>query len=264
MREGAGSSAARTPGTSSASTSTPPATASSPRCRSSRRCASRAARSPSSPPELVMFPAGADQRRGAARLRLESTRRSARRRPRPSAAQRQGARAAAALGHRAVLRVMVEGEPREAIESAARSIADAVKQAVRWLPPTSYGSGRRADACVGAPYSTGHPFQWRTRSRAKFGIATAWVFTAISYARFYPRSSVRRGTPDRPPWRAARASGFERDTSQLARPAGHLRESSSLAWGHRRRHGQRAVRGGFLDLGGIYGREAPGRSPASR
>jgi phosphoglucosamine mutase len=34
-------------------------------------------------------------------------------------------------GTEPVLRVMVEGEPREAIESAANSIADAVKQAVR-------------------------------------------------------------------------------------------------------------------------------------
>ena len=34
-------------------------------------------------------------------------------------------------GTEPVLRVMVEGEPREAIESAARSIADAVKQAAR-------------------------------------------------------------------------------------------------------------------------------------
>jgi len=30
-----------------------------------------------------------------------------------------------------VLRVMVEGEPRDAIESAAKSIAEAVKQAAR-------------------------------------------------------------------------------------------------------------------------------------
>jgi phosphoglucosamine mutase len=36
-----------------------------------------------------------------------------------------------ASGTEPVLRVMVEGEPRDAIESAARSIADAVKQAVR-------------------------------------------------------------------------------------------------------------------------------------
>jgi phosphoglucosamine mutase len=34
-------------------------------------------------------------------------------------------------GTEPVLRVMVEGEPREAIESAARSIADAVKHAAR-------------------------------------------------------------------------------------------------------------------------------------
>ena len=34
-------------------------------------------------------------------------------------------------GTEPVLRVMVEGEPRDAIESAARSIADAVKQAAR-------------------------------------------------------------------------------------------------------------------------------------
>jgi phosphoglucosamine mutase len=34
-------------------------------------------------------------------------------------------------GTEPVLRVMVEGEPREAIESAAKSLADAVKQAVR-------------------------------------------------------------------------------------------------------------------------------------
>ena len=34
-------------------------------------------------------------------------------------------------GTEPVLRVMVEGEPREAIESAAKSIADAVKHAAR-------------------------------------------------------------------------------------------------------------------------------------
>jgi phosphoglucosamine mutase len=34
-------------------------------------------------------------------------------------------------GTEPVLRVMVEGEPRDAIESAAKSIADAVKQAAR-------------------------------------------------------------------------------------------------------------------------------------
>ena len=77
--------------------------------------------------------AGAAQRASAARLRLEEARRRSSRRS-TTAEQSLNGKGRVLLrpsGTEPVLRVMVEGEPREAIESAAKSIADAVKHAAR-------------------------------------------------------------------------------------------------------------------------------------
>ncbi len=77
--------------------------------------------------------AGAGQRESAARLRLEEAPGDRRRRRRTPSARSNGKGRVLLRpsGTEPVLRVMVEGEPREAIESAAKSIADAVKHAAR-------------------------------------------------------------------------------------------------------------------------------------
>ena len=83
--------------------------------------------------ELVMYPQVLLNVDGAARLRLGKARRRSSRRS-TAAEQALNGKGRVLLrpsGTEPVLRVMVEGEPREAIESAARSIADAVKHAAR-------------------------------------------------------------------------------------------------------------------------------------
>jgi phosphoglucosamine mutase len=85
--------------TSSAWTSTPPATASSPRCRSCTRCASRAARSPSSPRTSSCIRRCCSTSPCRAASTGRSTRRSSRRRRTPK--PRSTARVACCCGPRA-------------------------------------------------------------------------------------------------------------------------------------------------------------------
>ena len=81
--------------------------------------------------DLTHVSAGAGQRAGAEGLRLGS-KHQAIAKARRAAERSLGGRGRVLLrpsGTEPVLRVMVEGEPREAIESAAKSIADTVRKA---------------------------------------------------------------------------------------------------------------------------------------